>query len=118
MTWGDQGHTANKKIEFFPQDPRTWSTEFPVWGCTQGSRAVLHKPGEESVGSGLADWISEREKEGWKVAWPLHDGTLEAMKKIMSERGTSLGPRLEKPKKADYAVAMGRADGLRALAKF
>jgi hypothetical protein len=35
------------------------------------------------------------------------------MKKIMSDRGTSLGPRLEKPKKADYAVAMGRADGLR-----
>jgi hypothetical protein len=36
----------------------------------------------------------------------------------MSERGTSLGPRLEKPKKADYAAAMGRADALRALAKF
>lgn len=109
---------ANKKISFFPEDPRTWSTEFPVWGCTHGSRAVLHKRGEESVGAGLADWISDREKDGWKVAWPVHDGTLEAMKKIMSERGTSLGPRLEKPKKADYAVGLGRADGLRALAKF
>lgn len=109
---------ANKKISFFPQDPRTWSTEFPVWGSTHGSRAVLHRQGEESVGAGLADWISDREKDGWKVDWPVHDGTLEAMKKIMAERGTSLGPRLEKPKKADYAVAMGRADGLRALAKF
>jgi len=108
---------ANKKIEFFPPDPRTWNTEFPIWGSTHGSRAVLHKSGEESVGSGLADWICDREKEGWKVAWPEYDGTLEAMKKIMSERGTSLGPRLEKPKKADYAAALGRADALRALGR-
>ena len=69
------------------------------------------------MGSGLADWICDREKEGWKVAWPVYDGTLEAMKKIMSERGTSLGPRLEKPKKTDYAAALGRAEALRALVR-
>jgi len=109
---------ANKKVSFFPSDPRTWTTEFPIWACSHGSRAVLHKPGEESVGSGLATWVQDRERDGWKVDWPVYDGTLEEIKKIMGGRGTSLGPRLEKPKKADWAAALGRADALAALAKF
>ena len=41
---------ANKKVRFFPADPRTWSTELPVWGATAGSRAVLNARSESSVG--------------------------------------------------------------------
>jgi hypothetical protein len=48
----------------------------------------------------------------------LYDGTLEEIKKIMTGRGTSVGHGLEKPKKADYAAALGRADALAALGKF
>jgi hypothetical protein len=43
---------------------------------------------------------------------------LEEIKKIMMGRGTSLGPRIEKPKKADWAAGLGRADALAALGKF
>jgi len=27
---------ANKKVRFFPADPRTWSAELPVWVQLQG----------------------------------------------------------------------------------
>ena len=106
---------ANKKVEFFPADPRTWSKEFPVWGSTTGSRAVLHRPGEQSVGEGLSFWLSDRERDGWKIDWPVADGTLEGIKKKMLERGVGLGGGLEKPKKADWAAALGRAEGISAL---
>ena len=109
---------ANKKVEFFPTDPRTWSTELPVWGSTTGSRAVLHRSGEESVGQNLSFWVSDREREGWKFNWPVADGTLEEIKKKMMQRGVGLGPSIDKPKKAEWAAGLGRTEAIAALAKF
>jgi hypothetical protein len=109
---------ANKKVEFFPVDPRTWSTELPVWGATTGSRAVLHRPGEEPVGRGIALWLTDRESEGWKINWPVSDKTLEEIKKKMLDLGTSVRSGLDKPKKADYAAAWGRAESIRHLGTF
>ena len=109
---------ANKKVRFFPADPRTWSTELPIWGGTTGSRAVLHAKGESSVGVGLAAWVCERERDGWKIDWPEAEGTLEEIKSKMLQRGTGVGPRLDKPKKADWAAALGRAEAIAALGKF
>lgn len=108
---------AGKKVGFFPPDPRTWSAEYPIWGGTTGSRAVLHRVGEQSVGRGLAIWLGDREREGWKVDWPEADGTLEEIKAKMLQRGTGVGPRLDKPKKADWALALGRAECLAHLAR-
>jgi hypothetical protein len=105
-------------VRFFPADPRTWSTELPVWGGTTGSRAVLHAPQEGSVGKGLAAWVGEREQEGWKIDWPEAEGTLEEIKNKMAQRGRGLGPRLDKPKKADWVAALGRAEAIAALGKF
>jgi hypothetical protein len=114
---------ANKKVRFFPADPRTWSTENPVWGSTTGARAVLHGPEEGSVGKGLARWLGEREKDGWSVDWPEAEGTLEDLKGRLSSRGVTLGAKLvdklgEKPKKADYAAALGRAESMEHLMGF
>jgi hypothetical protein len=105
---------ANKKVRFVPPDLRTWSAEFPVWGSTTGARAVLHRQGEESVGTDLALWLGQRESEGWRVAWPEADGTLEELKGKLTQRGIGVGgtARLEKPKKADYAAAVGRAEAI------
>jgi len=103
---------ANKKVRFFPHDPRTWSAEFPIWGATAGARAVLHSRGEGSVGRGLAKWLSDREGEGWKIDWPEADGKLEDLKSKLLRVGLSVGVKLDKPKKADYAVAVGKAEAL------
>ena len=109
---------AGKKVRFFPADPRTWSVDFPIWATTTGARAVLHLPGEEPIGPGLSAWIQGREDAGWVIDWPEHDGTLEAIKAEMLRRGIGCGAGLEKPKKADWAAALGRADSVRHLATF
>jgi len=109
---------AGKKVRFFPADPRTWSTELPVWATTTGARAVLHAPGEEPIGPVLSAWLQERENEGWTVDWPEAEGGLDTIKTEMTRRGIGCGASLEKPKKVDWALALGRADSIRHLATF
>ena len=106
---------ANKKISWSPEDVRTWSSDRPIWGLSFGSRAVFHKPGEESVGKAIGAWVSDRETEKWKVTWPVAEGTLEAIKAKMMTLNVGMGTRMEKPKKADYAIVLGRVEALRAL---
>jgi len=108
---------ANKKIRWIPEDVRQWSPARPVWAFSLGSRAIYHRKNEESVGNYLAKWASEREAESpaWRIEWPTADGTLEALKAKVTEQNISLGLRLEKPKKADYSVIVGRAEAIRHL---
>ena len=109
---------ANKKISWSPEDVRTWSTERPVWALSLGSRAVFHKTGEESVGKQLGNWVSSRELEKWRIQWPVADGTLEDLKGRLGKLNLGTGLRIEKPKKADYAAAIGRAEAMETLGKF
>ena len=106
---------ANKKIRWVPEDPRVWSASKPVWGISLGSRAIYHGKNESSVGSGLSQWLSTRETEGWHIEYPVAEGTLEAMKVAMTELNAGVGSRIEKPKKADYAVALGRAQTIHSM---
>ena len=106
---------AGKKVKFVPADPRTWSAEYPIWAGTTGSRAILHRTGENSVGVNLAQWVGDRERDGWNVDWPEAEGTLEDIKAKMMQRGLGLGgglSRMEKPKKVDWAAALGRAESI------
>lgn len=105
---------ANKKVRFFPADPRTWSSEHPIWGATAGSRALLHRQGEESIGVDIGRWLQDRERAGWKIDWPEADGTLEEIKSKMLKDGIGLGAaaQMTKPKKADWAAALGRAEAI------
>ena len=106
---------ANKKIKWMPEDPRTWSASIPVWGLSVGSRAVYHNRNESSVGSKLSKWLSDRENDGWSTSYLDAEGTLESIKQTMSEMNIGVGSRIEKPKKADYAAALGRAQTVRHL---
>lgn len=104
---------ANKKISWVPSDPRTWSASKQVWALSFGSRAVFHRTGEESVATQLSQWVADRENEKWRIVWPVADGTMEEMKSKVLAMNLSMGSRLEKPKKADYAVVVGRAEAIR-----
>lgn len=109
---------ANKKIRFVPEDPRNWSAESEecqIWGASHGCRAVFHATREGPISGGLSAWVSGLESAGWKIFWPEAEGTLEEMKKIMVARGVSVrgsGMATDKPKKVDYAAALGRAQSI------
>ena len=107
---------AGKKVQFFPEDPRTWSTEHPILATTTGARAVLHRPGEEPVVGGLVAWLQDREAAGWTIAWPDAEGSLDDIKGKMTQRGIGVRAGLDKPKKADWARALGRAESIGHLA--
>jgi len=70
------------------------------------------------VGKQLGIWVSNREIEKWRIQWPVAEGTLEALKGRRSTLNIGTGLRIDKPKKADYAIAIGRAEALEMLAKF
>jgi hypothetical protein len=106
---------ANKKISWVPEDPRVWSPDRPVWALSVGSRAIFHLGKEESVASKLSQWVSDRENDKWRIYWPTAEGTFEAIKLKMLELNVGVGPRIEKPKKADYATALGRAESIQHL---
>jgi len=103
---------GSKKIKFFPENPLAWSAEYPVWGSSIGARAVLHRGCEEPVSIGLAKWLQDREDEGWSVPWPPAEGTLDDIRGKLLQRGLRCSPRIEKPKKADYAAVLGRAEAM------
>jgi hypothetical protein len=67
------------------------------------------------VGDNLALWVSSRETDGWKIYWPVADGTLEEIKSRLLNTHSKISSRIEKPKKADYAIALGKAEAIRHL---
>jgi hypothetical protein len=106
---------ANKKIKWIPEDVRQWTPDRPVWGISLGSRAIFHNTNESSVGDNLALWVSKREMDGWKIHWPIADGTLEEIKSRLLNMHSKISSRIEKPKKADYASALGKTEAIRHL---
>jgi hypothetical protein len=96
----------HKKILHFPTNFMEWSSEKPVWGTALGTRCVLHLPGEKHLSVGLGLWITALEEEGWKMRWPVPDEKLDKLKYDCQAAG--LVPRVDKPKKEDYAVLLGR----------
>ena len=107
---------ANKKVRWVPEDPRTWTAARPVWAVSLGSRAIYHRKNEESVAAHLSQWVSDRETEKWRFEWPTAEGSLDAIKSKMVTMQIGVGPRIDKPKKADYADALGRAEAIRMFA--
>jgi hypothetical protein len=49
--------------------------------------------------------------------WPVADGTLEDIKGKMLQRGVGVGAGIDKPKKADWAAALGRSEAIAALGR-
>jgi hypothetical protein len=101
---------ANKKLIFYPEDLRTWSSSKPIWMCGLGSRCVYHLSGEQLMKKEMYQWILDREKEGYRFHWPLAEGKLDDLK----ERAATLHVRfqIEKPKKDDYCALVGKAETL------
>jgi hypothetical protein len=104
---------ANKKLLFYPDNLQMWSSAKPIWMCGLGSRCVYHLSGEKLMGSSLLSWIQEREREGFKFRWPLADGKLDDLK----SRAELLKVKItvDKPKKDDYCVLVGRAETIQHL---
>lgn len=107
---------TKKVVWTMPEDLRAWSpNRKTLWVDNRCERMLDWSETEEPR---LGAWISDREEEGWTISWPIAEGTFDAIKQDLTARG--FGPRQPqefgaKPKKEDWAYALGRAQAIQKL---
>lgn len=98
-----------------PDDLRAWSGSLRTLWVDAPCARLLQFDSPLDVGA----WISKRESEGWVMEWPVSEGTFEEIKQKMAEEFSHItvhGTDGKKPKKEDYAKALGRCEAIRHLA--
>lgn len=104
-----------KTLWTMPEDLRAWSFSAKTLWVNAHCEIMLE------WGSGdapkLGAWLSDREEEGWKIEWPIAEGTMEEMKRLVTERGILPKPAEfgAKVKKEDWARTLGRCQAVEHL---
>jgi hypothetical protein len=103
-----------KEIWTVPDDLRAWSASYrTLWVDGKCERCV-----EWDTPISMSKWISNRESEGWKIEWPISEGTFEEIKQKLAEEYSHItvhGSDGKKPKKEDFARTLGRCESVRHL---
>jgi hypothetical protein len=113
-------HENEKKITCIPDDLRTWRNDLPILWTRERYRSAGEVSIKTKFGlSQLGKWIGDREDEGFTMAYPSAEGTMETLKAAWNALGRG-PPRMKSDKgrllKEDYAVALGRAQVYQHLA--
>jgi len=106
--------TDTKTFWTMPEDWRAWSSSYTTLWVDMRCEQMLDWP---STSPSLGQWLSDRDDEGWKVEWPTAEGSYEDIKARAGERGVTpraLQPGV-KPKKEDWARALGKAEAIQHL---
>jgi len=104
----------HKKLFSYPEDFRTWSNEYPIYLVSVGCRSIYVKQKDEEARPFFKNWFFDLEKT-YKYEWPVSSGSLKEMKDLLESFG--LTAQSAKPKKEDYAVALGKAEAIRHVNK-
>jgi len=94
-----------KTVWTMPEDIRAWSTDYKTLWVDSRCEQML-----DGQLPSLGFWLSEREAEGWKISWPIADGSLEEMKRELGAVGITPTPKEfgGKVLKDDWAACLGR----------
>uniref|UniRef100_A0A6C0KNX6 Uncharacterized protein n=1 Tax=viral metagenome TaxID=1070528 RepID=A0A6C0KNX6_9ZZZZ len=105
-----------KTVWTVPEDLRAWSRgRKTLW--VSGPHCDTALEWASGLEPSLGKWLSDREDEGWKIGWPIAEGTMEEMKKLVTERGIQPKPAEfgAKVKKEDWARTLGRCQAVEHL---
>jgi hypothetical protein len=103
---------VDKSIWTVPEDLRAWSKGRKTLWIDANAESALEWTEKPSLG----EWLSDRDQEGWKIEWPIADGTMEEIKKKVLDRGLTAKPSMgAKVKKEDWAKMLGRAEAIEHL---
>lgn len=100
----------HKKLFSYPQDMRLWSKEYPIYLVSVGCRSIYVKGKDEEARPFIKSWFFELEKT-YKFEWPVSSGTLKELKDSLDSFGLTVSGL--KPRKEEYAVALGKAEAIR-----
>lgn len=104
-----------KRISFAPANVTEWSPSLPIYYVDENMETIFLPPTHGSVERrGLAQWVADRETEGWKVEWPTITGTKEELEAQILPLINILSVP-EKAKKAELGLLLGRHNAVVAL---
>lgn len=111
--WNDD----EKRISTMPEDLRAWSTQRKTLWVSQDCSHMLQW--DECDAPALGLFLSQREGEGWRIAWPEAEGTMEELKSYAATHAISVSAVLlgDKVKKSDYSRVVGRAQAVAHLSR-
>jgi hypothetical protein len=101
----------NKKITLYPNDIRTWSNNYPIYLASQGCRSIYIRQKEEEARPYFKSWFFKLQDLGFSYEWPITDGTIKDLKDKLQSYVLTI--QVDKPKKEDYAKAVGKAESLK-----
>lgn len=104
-------HEETKTIWTMPEDLRIWSTSLrTLWVDHTCERMI-------DITTPIAQWLSDREQEGWTISWPVADGTMESVKAELADSFPHISVHALEPgkkvKKEDYCRVLGKAQAIR-----
>lgn len=106
---------TGKRISFVPASVADWSASRPIYYVDELVETIFLPPTHGSVErKGLAQWVADRETDGWQVEWPTVTGTKEELEaQILPLLNILTVP--EKAKKAELGALIGRHNAVIAL---
>jgi hypothetical protein len=97
-----------KAISFYPPDLRLWKSDRPLLFAEEDNTWSFTPLSQSS----FAEWLLQKETEGWTIEWPTADGKYEELKTTL--QSMHLLPET-KSKKEDLARILGRHQSIRTL---
>lgn len=98
-----------KTLWTVPEDLRRWSSGPAIWIDARCEHMIdWSSAGAKEVNMG--EWLSDREDDGWTIAWPVADGSFEDIKQKVI--GRNVTPKVPKPKKDDWAKTLGKCEAI------
>ena len=98
-----------KTLWTVPEDLRRWSSGPAIWIDARCEHMIdWSSAGAKEVNMG--EWLSDREDDGWAIAWPVAEGSFEEIKQKVI--GRNVAPRVAKPKKDDWAKTLGKCEAI------
>lgn len=105
--------TKQKTISFSPPDPRLWRSDRPIYVSDLDNAWIY----ETNQTTSLASWLQQKKDDGWAIAWPTAEGTLEQLKTAVQQKNLIAHPSFgqTKAKKEDWAKVLGFSQSLEVL---
>ncbi len=99
----DAGH----RIRFCPAAVNTWTADKPILFVDENFESVFIAPSEGHERKSLPDYILKTEDAGWKITWPMAEGTVDELNAAVIPLLNKISVP-EKTKKAELATIIGK----------
>jgi hypothetical protein len=100
-----------KTIRFSPDDIRVWKRDVPIYAMSNDGRWLFCEDSESETwcARSLGLWFSKMVDSGWKISWPIAEGTMESLRDIIENAGLAVEGRIKKDelaRKAGHTAAI------------